>query len=244
MKTTMQNKIIAAVSLVCVLFLVSCRTQTGGTTALPSSPIEEFDLKMIEKVQAEALDIWKEEDKNLPIKPKPIVLIAPLFEDRFKGELCECLVESEHILQINLKSDSAECVGEPIGYQRFRLNRIKIETTEGRTLSFYTFAATKKDKDRDERLQTFYISEPTKTTKLPSEFRFKRKFNYDIPAFVVSTGVDYVFQRDMNDTFTGDTICFNKIISQQFNMVGGNKPLVFDITKSINTRGLILAHLR
>ena len=106
MKTTMQNKIIAAVSLVCVLFLVNCRTQTGGTTALPPSPIEEFDLKMIEKVQAEALDIWKEEDKNLPIKPKPIVLIAPLFEDRFKGELCECLVESEHILQINLKGNT------------------------------------------------------------------------------------------------------------------------------------------
>jgi hypothetical protein len=256
MKTMVKIKIqYIFVLFISILMLSNCSNKTAESMALkvlPLASLDTFESIMFDRTRKYAEELRSRNELKyageLYNHDLDFTQAYPI-KQKFTGELCECLVETEHILQVNLKADSNECTGSPIGYQLFRLIRFDLGTTDGKSFSFYTFASLKKDKDRNnrelpERLQNFYISEQITDNKLPSVFVFKKKYNYDYAKWVPlikheqRTNVDYLFEMDKS-LLKQDTICLNKIISKHLNMIGGNKHLVFDIPKSFNTKGII-----
>ena len=239
------KNIVSVALLFGVLFFTNCSIASIGIPRLTASKMDTFDITMGERIIQEYKDSLPKGDKTRIGLKKDTTLIYPKIVERYYGELCECLVESDHILQMKLRSNPKDCKGKILGYQRFRLNRIQVTSTKGDTLSLYTFAAIKEINNQKEWLQNFYISEAIIDSFVPASIVFKKRYNYDYPRWIHRSkrpkAVNYIFERDTNPALL-DTVCFNKIISEDYNMIGGNKPLVFDITQNINSKGIVLVH--
>ena len=163
MKTFLKNEAICLIILtISILLFTDCNHNTvqhaRGSDFISAKPLnyfDTFDTIMLAKVHKAAVDSLKNQQvSNLIFKDT-------IIEEQYIAELCKCYVESNNILELTLKSKSnlRDCIGSPVGYQRFRLTLYKFVTTVDTAISFYTFAAIEKNVNRDERMQNFYISE-------------------------------------------------------------------------------------
>lgn len=239
MKTIIKNEALRFLVLTFgILFLAHCSNRMAENTSLMPTYYDIFDSTMLVRVQEYATkDSSGMQNKNINI-------LAATIEEKYSAEFCECLIESENVLQLTLKSNRNDCFDNPVGYQRFRLTKFKLETKEGSFLNFYTFASIKKDTNRAERMQNFYISEMNNSKEMPNPLLFKKRYNYDFPSWIPfskrerNSNVTYEFR--WKTTLPGSNICFTHIVNRDFNMISGNKPLVYDIAHSFDIKGILL----
>ncbi len=242
MKTILKNKALTLIVLtISTLSFIQCSNKTKMVSRdLHQNIIESFgfddhyDTLMHQNIQ-------KEPGVRVMPTVQRINHSKSIAEEKYSAILCECYAVLDNILELTLKTNARDCSGDPVGYQQFRLSRFMEETKDGQIKNFFTFAAILKEFKKDTietRIQNFYITEGYEGSEFPTSIRFVKRYNYDLfnREQTSKVNLDFYFEK-MPDS---KTLCLTKIVNHDFNMIGGSKPLVFDIVKSFDTKGIAL----